>query len=122
MKTSRVGASRAGLYLSLFLVVAAGVWSSPGCGAVPDENPFGEGGTQAGSSTSTGDGGNGGDDLPPRDGGFDAGDPCENLECQVVGCGGGATTAVTGTVYAPTPPQYGAPDPIYNALVYVPNA
>jgi hypothetical protein len=28
----------------------------------------------------------------------------------------------TGTVFAPTPPRFGAADPLYNALVYVPNA
>jgi hypothetical protein len=32
------------------------------------------------------------------------------------------TTTITGTVYAPTPSTYGTPDPLYNALVYIPNA
>jgi hypothetical protein len=31
------------------------------------------------------------------------------------------TTTITGTVYAPTPSTYGSPDPLYNALVYIPN-
>ena len=47
--------------------------------------------------------------------------PCTNLCLQQVACGAG-TTSVTGTVVAGTLPQYGSPDPIYNAIVYVPNA
>jgi hypothetical protein len=38
-----------------------------------------------------------------------------------VPCSGGGTTSLSGTVVAPTPSQYGPPDPLYNALVYVPN-
>jgi hypothetical protein len=37
-------------------------------------------------------------------------------------CSGGTTTTLTGKVYAPTPSSVGNPDPLYNALVYVPNA
>ena len=37
-------------------------------------------------------------------------------------CPAGQETILTGTVYAPTPPQLGKADPLYNALVYVPNA
>ncbi len=48
--------------------------------------------------------------------------PCTNLCLQQVPCGPGATTTITGTVVAGTLPAFGAPDPIYNALVYVPNA
>jgi hypothetical protein len=46
---------------------------------------------------------------------------CKNLECQRVTCPGGAKTKLSGTVVAPTPSQYGPPDPIYNAIVYIPN-
>ncbi|HEY1956919.1 MAG TPA: carboxypeptidase regulatory-like domain-containing protein [Polyangiaceae bacterium] len=55
-------------------------------------------------------------------GGSDASTGCVNLQCQVVQCGGGQSTTVSGTVVTATPAQYGAPDPIYNAIVYVPNA
>ena len=48
--------------------------------------------------------------------------PCTNLCLQQVACDGGTTTTVTGTVVAGTLPMYGNPDPVYNALVYVPNA
>jgi len=46
--------------------------------------------------------------------------PCTNLCLQQVACDAGTTT-LTGTVVAGTLPQYGKADPIYNALVYVPN-
>lgn len=37
-------------------------------------------------------------------------------------CPNGGDTTISGTVFAPTPPAFGNPDPIYNATVYVPNA
>jgi hypothetical protein len=49
---------------------------------------------------------------------------CTNL-ClrQVTNCPGSTSTVLTGTVVAPTPPGsvFGNPDPIFNALVYIPN-
>jgi hypothetical protein len=47
--------------------------------------------------------------------------PCTGLCLQQAMCSGGATTTLTGKVYAPTPSTFGSPDPLYNALVYVPN-
>jgi hypothetical protein len=47
---------------------------------------------------------------------------CDNLCKQQVMCAPGQETTLTGTVLAPTPPQFGKADPLYNALVYVPNA
>ena len=47
---------------------------------------------------------------------------CTNLCLRQMACAGGAKTTITGTVLTPTRPEFGAPDPIYNALVYVPNA
>ncbi len=51
------------------------------------------------------------------------GGACVNLCNRVAKCDGGSTT-VSGTVYAPTNPNlgYGNPDPLYGALVYVPNS
>ena len=57
-------------------------------------------------------------------GNVDAGVACTNLCPQIVACAPGVHTTVTGTVYAPTNPAlgYGNPDPLPNALVYIPNA
>jgi hypothetical protein len=44
---------------------------------------------------------------------------CKNLQCQIVNCGGNVTTTVSGTVV--TGAQMN-PDPVYNAIVYIPNA
>jgi hypothetical protein len=49
------------------------------------------------------------------------GSACTGLCQQQVVCDSG-TTSISGKVVAGTLPQFGTPDPIYNALVYVPNA
>jgi hypothetical protein len=47
---------------------------------------------------------------------------CQNLCLKQMKCPNGKDTTISGTIWAPTPPKYGMPDPIYNATVYVPNA
>jgi hypothetical protein len=47
---------------------------------------------------------------------------CVNLCLRQVACPAGGKTTLSGTVLTPTRPEFGAADPIYNALIYVPNA
>lgn len=56
------------------------------------------------------------------DAGPDGGKPCTNLCLQQVSCPDGGFTTISGTVVTGTNPAWGAPDPVYGALVYVPNA
>ncbi len=51
-----------------------------------------------------------------------AAEDCTNLCTKQMACPAGGDTTVSGIVYAPTPIKYGAADPIYNAVVYVPNS
>jgi hypothetical protein len=61
----------------------------------------------------------GGGSFPSVCGGGTTG--CFNLCLKQATCPAGVKTVVRGTVLAPTPPKFGLPDPIYNAMVYVPN-
>ena len=52
-------------------------------------------------------------------GGPGAGGGCTGPLCPAT-CPKGSTTTIEGYVYAPTPSAYGSPDPLPNALVYIP--
>ncbi len=99
------------------LLLAAG-FVAINCGSASDVSPFPEGDAAGGG------GGGGGGNKEGGGGGFDfdtgageASRPCVGLECQQVACSGGGTTSLSGKVFAPE-----GTIPLYNAIVYVPNA
>ena len=98
--------------------------ASAGCGgSTPDSgfSPDGDGG--AGGDGNGGSSGGPTDGSGPVFGGGDSTAPpsCVNLQCSQVACPAGKTTSLSGRVITGGAAAYGPPDPVYNAIVYVPN-
>ncbi|MBX3187874.1 MAG: carboxypeptidase regulatory-like domain-containing protein [Labilithrix sp.] len=104
--------ARVGTVLGVSLVL--GLVLAVGCGSESGGSEFG-----GGVGDGTGGGGNGNGGFGPGSSGDPNANtpPCEGLQCKQVACAGGGTTSLSGKVYDPS-----GTVPLYNAIVYVPNA
>src|SRR4051812_3499434 len=115
----------------LWSVPLAAALLSAGCNKDPAISATGTGG-RTGSHPNNGGGASGGTPDPNftfdvKDAGAEPphrppGYVCDNLCLKQMKCPNGKDTTISGIVHAPTPPAFGAADPLYNVTVYVPNA